>query len=85
MDRIGGELGILVVDHRLLDTVRCSCLDHQLDFTLLVERREEVGRFIDCTTESKQSVVLQDTALVFRSKSRGDVCAFFRGQNLAGQ
>ena len=82
MDRVGGELRVLVINHRLRDAVCGRRLDHQLHLALLVERREEVDALVDGVAERQEAVVLQDAAQVFGSERFGNVCAFLGCQDL---
>lgn len=64
LNRGGGELGGLVVDHALLQGPTRACgLDHKLDFALVLERRKEVDGFVDRLSARQKSVVLEDAGL----------------------
>lgn len=78
LNGIGGEVGVLIIDHCFLNTVRSGSFDHELDFTLVVESREEVCGLVDGIAESEQSMILEDTAFVLRSQGSSNVGAFFR-------
>lgn len=64
LDRSGGELGGLVVDHALLQGPTRACgLDHKLDLALVLEGREEVDGLVDRLSARQKTVVLEDTGL----------------------
>ena len=83
LNRVRRKLGVLVLDQMLRHPVCTGGLDQQLYLALILQRREKVDRLVDGMAEGEQTVVLEDTTLVARSESRGNVGAFLCGKHLS--
>lgn len=74
LDRRGGELGGLVVNHALLQGSTRACgLDHKLDLALVLERREEVDGLVDRLSARQKPVILKDAGLELGSAKSDEI------------